>query len=111
MAEATLAIRDGEGRQYFVGPTPPPIIKGDERIYGVALVESPPLPGNRHPRSNPLLVCCIANYPTQDHLETAWGWIHLTPDTKELIGNDLVELACKVGTWIWLMLTPAPAAP
>lgn len=103
MPEATLAIRAWDAKEYFEAVEPPPTLRA-EAVYGVALVAAPLLPDSKHPRCAPFSVVCIANYRTLDHPETAWGWIHLTPETKEEIGDDLVEWGATPGKWYWLVM-------
>ena len=101
--EATLALRPNEYRAYW------PVADGltaealRERfpmaeVYMVALLATPPIPTPKHDGSVPLGVCCLGWYPTVDHDDPAWGWMHMDSSTKELIGRDLEEAGVRHGT-------------
>lgn len=99
---AYLAIRAGEYRQYFEECLS--VVPQGVYIYRVALVETPSLPDDHHEICKNLTVICSQQYPTVDEPE-AWGWIQLEPETKELIGNDLLNGGARPGVWYYMTLS------
>lgn len=91
---AILALRTGEYRQY--GKQPP---TGACRSYLVALIATPPLPGDALEGSDPLAVICA------ERRGDRWGWVHLSPDAKATIGEDLTNHDAAVGEWYYLAIT------
>ena len=98
----TLALRPGEWSEYLENePELAP-----HQYYAVALVETPDAPGEAHPECGSLAVIAMQRYRCiagERAGETLWGWIHLVPDTKCLIGSDLVEGGALPGRWYYLI--------
>lgn len=106
MAEATLAIRPHDQKHYYRRIPSKTELEG-AHVYVVALIPAPNFPGENHEQSVPLSVVCAQRYVTQVSPGYKWGWVHLTYETKEEIGNDLeayMDDGYEVGTWIWLTL-------
>lgn len=102
MAETTLSIRPGE----TIGISPEPIeARTGEHVYIGALIETPPFPGVGHGASHPLTVAVAQVYPVQSTGETAWGWIHLTPESKEELGSLMLKAKIAPGVWYYLLVT------
>ena len=108
MADTILNLRHYEEKIYseeWNKPIP-------NNLYVVALVEAPAFPGNgdeQHPEGHPLAVVCAAHYATtegQRPNERLWGWIHLDPEAKKEIGQDLMTAGAEVGRWYYLILQP-----
>lgn len=96
-----LSIRAGEQTVYHNE------IPDAKRVYAVALIKVPAFPDDAHPESNSLSVICSERYTAaegQVNDKPLWGWVHLTPDAKNLIGSDLVESNAEIGKWYYLVL-------
>ena len=61
----------------------------------VCLSRTPPLPGalSRHSLSTPFAVLCMARF------NDGWGWCTLAANTKELVGNALIEAGAEPEYW------------
>lgn len=92
-----LALRPNEQRLY--SPTP---FEGE--CYAVMLLETPSPPGAQHPETLNMTVLCAGQYKTLVHDVLDWGWIHLNFDTKEVIGNDMVEENFIPGQWYYMIV-------
>ena len=98
MSYPVLALRTGEQRLY----SPIPF---EGTCYAVMLLNTPPLPGDKHPESDPMTVICAARYTTISHDALDWGWIHLDFDTKQIIGEDMVDSNFMPGQWYYMIIS------
>lgn len=75
--------------------------------YVVMLCEVPAFPGASHPEAKNLSVICAGQYSTEDgELDgVAWGWVHLDPGTKELVGHGLEAIGAQPGKWYYMLLS------
>lgn len=97
---STLALRPGETRQYFDH-------EPDDPHYIVALVNAPAFPAEGHEKSKPLGVMCAQRYRVVEGGDdrVLWGWVHLTADTKSILGRDLYGRGAKPGRWYYLVIS------
>ena len=96
-----LALRPGEWAHYSEDePELPP-----EQYYAVALLEMPEPHGEAHPEGRGLTVVAMQRYKTiigERCGEVLWGGVHLTADTKQQIGGDLLSSGAVPGCWYYL---------
>jgi hypothetical protein len=105
-AGATLAFRPDEVRTYT---SEMPDVLGT--FYAVCLMESPPWPeGDVSPQCQPLVVACIQFAAWGSHMFPSWGWVHLDPDAKAIVGEDLEELTTP-GRWVYMTLSTEQPPP
>jgi hypothetical protein len=98
---ATLCLRPQEAIAIF--PDPPAQVKRPN-VFAVCAVEPPEFPGKRelnYRADPPRAIIAITYYPNLD----GWGFIHLEPDTKRVIGDLMFDkLHCENDRWYWLVL-------
>jgi hypothetical protein len=102
MKDVVLSFRPGEHRTYYDE------LQGDE--YAVMLLDIPSLPEEHHPECMAMTVLCAQQYVCTESErpdELLWGWVHLTPDAKEAIGQDLEEGGASKGLWYYMRITSA----
>lgn len=96
-----LAIRLGEQIEFSNQP-----FEGEEVSYAVALVETPSFPETHHPESDRLAVICAGKYSVNEG-ELAgrgdfWGWVTLEAETKQFVGEALLEYGARPGDWVYM---------
>lgn len=101
-----LAMRPGE--EWELRENPPPTAEY-ERVYAVALLETPEFPfadeQGVHKECRRLTVIAAEVYPTlKSEMRPRIGWVTLEPDTKENIGRELENHAASPGEWFYLVL-------
>ena len=104
MEGVTFSFRVGERAGY--SEQEPELLP--EQYYAVALIETPGPPGDAHPESRGFAVIAMQRYRAvegQKPGEILWGWVHITADTKKLIGLDLLENEATPGIWYYLVPT------
>ena len=97
---AVFEIRPEEMLRFTDGPY------DQSSCYAVRLVEADAFPsGKAHEESKLLSIQCAGWYNTEQGKsgnEKRWGWVHLGPMAKEMIGHGLVELNVEVGKWYFM---------
>jgi hypothetical protein len=102
-AGATLSFRPDEVRAYRFDELPD--VFGT--FYAVTLLDSPPWPeGDVSPQCKPFVVACIQFAEWGSHMFPSWGWVHLDPDARAIIGEDLEEIGAPPGKWIYMIIEP-----
>lgn len=99
---ATLAFRPDEIRYYNSQESE---LENFHTLYAVCLIESPPWPeGEVSSACKPLVVACIqmTNWASREF--PCWGWVHLDPDAKLIIGHDLEGMEAKYNQWIYMAI-------
>ncbi len=102
VSRAILTLRPGE--QFFIMDYAP----DQGACYAVMLHETPPFPGIHHEESLSLSVLAAAKYSTEHGKsgnEPRWGWVALDGETKELIGNMLLEMYAQHDQWYYMLIT------
>lgn len=101
VGSATLTFRPGE--RFFIMD----FVPDQDACYAVMLLETPAFPGKQHEESHNLSVLAAAKYPTTNGKsgdEPRWGWIQLDGETKDMIGNMLIEIKALPGQWYYMLI-------
>ncbi len=96
-----LAMRPGEQLHFSEGPY------DYGETYAVMLLETPKFPGVGHIESKPLSVICAIQHSVivGDSGEYKWGWVHLEPNTKEIIGAGLTRFNADTNKWYCMLIS------
>jgi len=101
----TLALRAGEICQYS-SEVPE---EHDGPLYAVALLRQHfPHHGLAATHCRPYIVACASYVRVRDHDYKTWGWVHLDPDARAIIGTGLWEMyrsqQIEPGDWVYLTI-------
>lgn len=68
---------------------------------------SPSFPGATHAICLPFSVLCCGKYVTLESSpnEAKWGWVELNPDTRNVIGQDLMDMNAEPGRWYFVTVS------
>ena len=98
---ATLALRNDEAR-YYSSSFP------EEALAPYAVIriqQVAPHIGLSVQGVLPYVVACMQYTTWGDNTERAWGWVHLDPGAKRIIGEELAAMAPKrLGEWIYMAI-------
>lgn len=101
-----LAFRPGE--EWELTRVRPAETKQYERVYIVAVVETPEFPFSDfgiHEECRRKVVIAAEIYPTiKAHMKPRIGWVMLEPDAKAAIGTELERQKAQAGEWFSLIL-------
>lgn len=99
---ATLAFRPDEIRRYSSDEAD---FANFHTFYAVMLNSVERFPkGNVSPKCKPLGVACMQMACWGDSDFPSWGWVHLDPDAKLLIGYDLAAMDVERDEWIYMAI-------
>jgi hypothetical protein len=100
LAGATLSFRADEIRTYYyVEP------KDSPNLYAVTFLSAPTWPeGTVSSRCKSLAIGCIQFAHWKDEANPSWGWVHLDPDAKAIIGEDLESFEFGPDQWIYMVI-------
>jgi hypothetical protein len=102
-----LYIRNGETWQ--VTAERPMSVADSERVYAVALVETPKVPfadeqGTHVNLRHQAVIACEVFPTIESGYENRVGWVHLGPDEKKIIGIELEQVGAEFGEWYYFIL-------
>ena len=92
--DVLLALRPYEGYAIYDDYAP--------GRYAIALVQTPPMPGDAHEECWQLGTVAAYHYYTLKGGRAAWGWVHLSAATKRILSADLVEMGAEIGRWYFV---------
>lgn len=102
-----LYIRHGEN--FWTQKERPESLADFERVYCVALVETPIPPyaeiqGTHKNMRYQAVIACEVLPTLESDKEYRIGWVHLGPDEKKIIGLELEQAGAAFGEWHYFVL-------